>query len=553
MAEHWNVRHSSAHRAAAVAGLAALALSPLVSTGATADPGVDDPWYYMPSDASLTDTPTYLSDRAQQNADGSRTNGQDYDHYCVADWQAVSILPANHGNGLFPMYVNSPTSPFMQGINGILFPNQYWDTDTQPGFRIVWATNFATTNSVLTLTFSDNLTLRETSTPPAVELIPGASRFRSIDWSTYTLGRVTTEPWLSSTEYIEGPYTGLNTDIFTVNPNPNPAPIIWNAGLESWKPNGFTDLYWPEANQYVADPAWMAENITWTDPHTLTINLGDQPADALIAVTVRMDSSDTSRGATMTANFTADYVETNAANTVCYPVSVEWDKIDTATGALLPGAVFSLTATGGTANVAATTAINATDNAGAFDADSSHGLEPGTWQLAETQAPDGYSSLPSPQNITLSFEQPHVDLGQIANSLNTPPTINGENLTVTQGDTSVSALTGMTTTDAEDGDLTSSIVIVDDGGFDISTEGTYTVTYSVTDAGGLTTTHTRTIVVTSAPVVTPPAPPSPTPVTPSPELARTGMNSSGLATAGLVFLALGGIPLALRARKTRTW
>ncbi len=54
-------------------------------------------------------------------------------------------------------------------------------------------------------------------------------------------------------------------------------------------------------------------------------------------------------------------------------------------------------------------------------------------------------------------------------------------------------MTGVTARDNVDGTITNKVVIEDDGGFDKAVEGTYTITYSVTDEAGNKTTKTRTI------------------------------------------------------------
>ena len=81
---------------------------------------------------------------------------------------------------------------------------------------------------------------------------------------------------------------------------------------------------------------------------------------------------------------------------------------------------------------------------------------------------------------------------------NTPPVItilgsNPLNLTVGQ----VFTDPGATALDAEDGNLTSSIVVT--GTVNTSIAGTYTITYSVTDSGGLSDTKTRTVIVGTVP------------------------------------------------------
>ena len=64
--------------------------------------------------------------------------------------------------------------------------------------------------------------------------------------------------------------------------------------------------------------------------------------------------------------------------------------------------------------------------------------------------------------------------------------------TVLTGST-FNALTGVSADDAVDGDLTSAVTV--DGTVDTAKEGTYVLTYSVTDAAGNTATATRTVIV----------------------------------------------------------
>ncbi|MFH0804277.1 MAG: DUF5011 domain-containing protein [Candidatus Zambryskibacteria bacterium] len=95
--------------------------------------------------------------------------------------------------------------------------------------------------------------------------------------------------------------------------------------------------------------------------------------------------------------------------------------------------------------------------------------------------------------------------------VNTPPTITliGANpLTLTVGDTFIDP--GATATDLEDGDATTTSHIIVTGTVDASTTGSYILTYSVTDSGGLSASTTRTVVVSDAvvpPVVPPVTPP----------------------------------------------
>ena len=94
----------------------------------------------------------------------------------------------------------------------------------------------------------------------------------------------------------------------------------------------------------------------------------------------------------------------------------------------------------------------------------------------------------------------------IINSTNTAPIITligNLSITLTTGDTYTEP--GYTANDTQDGDLTGSVML-NDGGLNTSIAGTYTITYSVLDAGGLTDSKTRTIIVNAtsntAPVIT---------------------------------------------------
>jgi uncharacterized protein (TIGR02145 family) len=88
------------------------------------------------------------------------------------------------------------------------------------------------------------------------------------------------------------------------------------------------------------------------------------------------------------------------------------------------------------------------------------------------------------------------------NVLDTEPpviTLLGENpIAINQGDTYTDP--GVSATDNVDGHLTSSIII-DTSALDTSVPGTYTVTYSVTDSAGNTSTVTRTVNVIENPTV----------------------------------------------------
>lgn len=83
----------------------------------------------------------------------------------------------------------------------------------------------------------------------------------------------------------------------------------------------------------------------------------------------------------------------------------------------------------------------------------------------------------------------------VKDTTNTPPVINGaKDKTISVGST-YDPMTGITAVDNEDGDITSKIVV--SGNVDTSKEGSYNITYTVTDSGGLITVETITITVKS--------------------------------------------------------
>jgi hypothetical protein len=55
---------------------------------------------------------------------------------------------------------------------------------------------------------------------------------------------------------------------------------------------------------------------------------------------------------------------------------------------------------------------------------------------------------------------------------------------------------GYTATDAEEGVLTSSVIVT--GSVNTNTPGTYTLTYTITDTAGNTSSTSRTVIVTAA-------------------------------------------------------
>lgn len=81
---------------------------------------------------------------------------------------------------------------------------------------------------------------------------------------------------------------------------------------------------------------------------------------------------------------------------------------------------------------------------------------------------------------------------------NTAPTLSGvKDQTVSLG-TAFDPLNGVSANDAEDGNLTAKIIVT--GTVNVNAAGTYPLTYTVTDNGGLTATASCTITVTSSPV-----------------------------------------------------
>ena len=118
----------------------------------------------------------------------------------------------------------------------------------------------------------------------------------------------------------------------------------------------------------------------------------------------------------------------------------------------------------------------------------------GTYQITYTVTDSAGNKATVVRNVV-------VKSGTIPPS-NTPPviTLNGANpMNLNVGDTFTDP--GATANDKEDGDITSKIVVT--GTVDTTTAGTYTLTYTITDSGGLSATTTRTVNVQSKPSAPP--------------------------------------------------
>ncbi|MCI0542644.1 DUF5011 domain-containing protein [bacterium] len=127
---------------------------------------------------------------------------------------------------------------------------------------------------------------------------------------------------------------------------------------------------------------------------------------------------------------------------------------------------------------------------------------------------DAYPDTNSPNSVfpvCAVFDR--TDTATPPPATNTPPviTVLGDNpFTITAGNNFTDP--GATSTDAEDGDLTSEIVVSGAAVASTTAVGSYVIVYSVTDSGGLSASTTRTVIV--AATTTPPTSSTPTP-TPS--------------------------------------
>ena len=92
-----------------------------------------------------------------------------------------------------------------------------------------------------------------------------------------------------------------------------------------------------------------------------------------------------------------------------------------------------------------------------------------------------------------SRSQSKVTVNPKSSEINKAPVITAEDKTITVGD-NFDPKVGVIAKDAEDGDITYKIVILEDN-VDVNKEGKYTVKYSVTDSKGATTIKTVTITV----------------------------------------------------------
>ncbi|NMN02490.1 InlB B-repeat-containing protein [Bifidobacterium panos] len=119
-------------------------------------------------------------------------------------------------------------------------------------------------------------------------------------------------------------------------------------------------------------------------------------------------------------------------------------------------------------------------------------LDWGQKAFVENGEVDGYPNLKARLRVTIS-------------DLTHPQVTDYAPIAAHKGDTSFSLTKDMKATDNKDGDVTSRIIVTNDGGFDINTVGTYNVSYSVSDAAGNTNSYisrTVRVVESNVPLVT---------------------------------------------------
>ena len=127
-------------------------------------------------------------------------------------------------------------------------------------------------------------------------------------------------------------------------------------------------------------------------------------------------------------------------------------------------------------------------------------VQPGTYSFVVSAVKDG--SVDTSELVTFISEEPRSKYSAEQNPNAPQISLTGSNPQIVTRGASYTEL-GATATDLEDGDLTASIVI-DSSAVNTAVVGSYSVSYTVTDSGGDTSTATRTVNVTagSSPVIT---------------------------------------------------
>jgi hypothetical protein len=108
-------------------------------------------------------------------------------------------------------------------------------------------------------------------------------------------------------------------------------------------------------------------------------------------------------------------------------------------------------------------------------------------------------SIPETNPAGLLFSLDTTGTGCIVPNTAPSITLSGSNPLIFETNTPITTLgstvLGYTASDIEDGNLTASVVVTTDA--NIAVPGTYTLTYTVTDSGGMTTTTTRPVIIAS--------------------------------------------------------